>query len=319
MMYLDHFNLKEAPFSLTPNIDYFCRLESFHEALNVLLVSLRSGEGFVKLTGEVGTGKTLLCRLILQALDKEGFVTAYVLNPHALTPVGLYKAIAKELGITDWNTVNDLQDIEAKLNDKLLELHGKQKKVVLIIDESQTLTFDCLEAVRLLTNLETTTEKLLQIVLVGQPELDEQLSKSELRQLKQRITFSCRLPTLTREEMETYVHHRLVKAGYTFGHLFTKKAYDYIYESSGGIPRIVNVLCHKAMMMARGNGNSKVDYRDVKMAVQDTEAATATMAPNRWTLFADKTLLFLLGIGGGLLLTILIIYVNKHYFSVWGE
>lgn len=267
MIYLDHFGLKQSPFSLTPNPQFYCGLNTHQSALNVLLVSLNSGDGFIKITGEVGTGKTLLCRKLLDKLDKK-FVTAYLLNPN-LTPVGLYKAIANELGIILAQHL-DQQMIQERISDKLIELHRNNKQVVLIIDEAQAIPSDTLESLRLLTNLETSSKKLLQIVLFGQPELDQRLQKKEMRQLRQRITFSHKLLPLKKSELIAYLNHRLATAGYTYGVLFTRRAYQCLFEASHGIPRIINILCHKAMLSAYGRNKKQVDAKSMIEAIKDS-------------------------------------------------
>ena len=161
-MYLDHFKFKEAPFGLTPNTEFFCQLKGYHEALNVLLYSLRSGEGFTKIVGEVGTGKTLLCRKLLDNFADE-FVTAYIPNPD-LNPIELRKALASELGIPSVQ-LQDQHELITLINNQLLEFHRVNRRVILLIDEAQAIPSESLEALRLLTNLETEKHKLLQVVL----------------------------------------------------------------------------------------------------------------------------------------------------------
>jgi len=268
-MYLEHFKFKELPFALTPNVEFFCQLKGHHEALNTLLFSLRSGEGFIKIVGEVGSGKTLLCRKLLESLGSE-FITAYIPNPD-LNPIELRRSFAREIGI-EAKLLQKKHELLTHINHKLLELHGEKKCVVLLLDEAQALSTESLEALRLLTNLETKTNKLLQVVLFGQPELDEKLNLAGLRQLKQRITFSYYLPKLTREELDTYLFHRLAIAGHTLGTLFTKKSRDILYKSSVGIPRLVNILCHKALLVAYGKGEEDINHRIMKLAVRDTES-----------------------------------------------
>lgn len=271
-MYLDHFRFKEHPFSLTPNLGFFCQLKGHQEALNTLLFSLRSGEGFIKIVGEVGSGKTLLCRKLLSALD-DTFITAYIPNPD-LTPQELRKALAYELGL-DPHILRDQHELLSAINHHLLQMHLQGKRVVLIIDEAQALPRDSLEAIRLLTNLETESTKLLQVVLLGQPELDVALNQVQLRQLKQRIGFSYYLPLLSREDLNTYLFHRLASAGYTYGMLFTKKARDILFRASQGTPRLVNILCHKALLIAYGRGEGEINHRIMRSAVSDTEATLA--------------------------------------------
>lgn len=269
-MYLEHFKLTKNPFSLTPNTEFYCELPSYSEALNVLITSLNNGEGFIKIVGEVGTGKTFLCRLLLKKLD-ENYVTAYIPNPD-LSGDGLRIAVAKELGLKIDNSEVCQHSLIDLINEHLLLLHKQGKRVVLMVDEAQCLSEPCLEAIRLLTNLETESDKLLQVVLFGQIELDVTLNKNSMRQLKQRITFSYYLKPLAVNEMEAYICHRLATAGYTYGMLFSKKAKKLLYSASGGLPRLLNILCHKGLMVAYGKGESTVSYKAMKRAVLDTES-----------------------------------------------
>ncbi|MBI5447875.1 MAG: AAA family ATPase [Gammaproteobacteria bacterium] len=293
-MYLEHFKLNTLPFTLTPNTGFYCNLPGHQAALNVLLVSLRAGEGFIKITGEVGSGKTLLCRLLLEKLDPE-FVTAYIPNPD-LTPSGLRSAVALELGITP-PLPADQHRLLTIISEKLITLHKQNKRTVLLIDEAQTLSFESLEAIRLLTNLETETTKLLQVVLFGQPELDTKIKKTDLRQLQQRITFSYYLPQLSREELEAYLCHRLTMAGYTMGTPFTKKALHLIHTKSRGIPRLINILAHKSMMASFGKNETKVDRRSVITAIKDTDSVKNVLVYNKKLIwFSLSTFMMILGI-----------------------
>ena len=267
-MYLEHFKFKDLPFALTPNVSLYCGLKGHEEALNVILFSLRSGEGFIKIIGEVGSGKTLLCRKVLGSLE-EDFVTAYLPNPE-LPPVELRRALARELGI-DLTNLQDQYELLTLINGRLLELHNTNKKVVLLIDEAQALPLESLETLRLLTNIETEKTKLLQVVLFGQPELDEHLEDRRLRQLKQRITFSYYLPLLTREDLDTYLIHRLSMAGCTTSTLFVKKARDILFRTSKGVPRVINILCHKALLVAYGRGEFKITPKIMHYAVNDSK------------------------------------------------
>ncbi|MBL7480962.1 ExeA family protein [Legionella bononiensis] len=269
-MYLEHFRLTKAPFTLTPNTEFFCELPSHQEALNVLLLSLSQGEGFIKIVGEIGTGKTLICRILLNSL-KDEYVTAYIPNPDQ-TADGLRFAVASELGVKPEENWTQYQLLEA-INQRLLDLHRAGKKTVLIIDEAQALPDSCLEAVRLLTNLETEERKLLQVVLFGQPELDVKLAQINLRQLKQRFTFSYELQPLARGDLDKYLSHRLAKAGYTYGCLFTSYAKRRLYKASGGLPRLLNILCHKSLLVAYGQGKSLVNSHAVNRAIADTESS----------------------------------------------
>lgn len=266
-MYLEHFKLNKAPFTLTPNTEFFCDLQTHKEALNVLLLSLTQGEGFIKIVGEVGTGKTLLCRLLLNYLTEE-YVTAYIPNPDQ-TAEGLRLSLASELGMLPDASWIQYQLLEA-INLRLLELYRAGKKTVLIIDEAQALSDECLEAVRLLTNLETEEDKLMQVVLFGQPEIDVKLEQLGLRQLKQRITFSYHLQPLARNELEKYLNHRMARAGYTYGSIFTQAAQKRLYQASQGLPRLLNILSHKSLLVAYGQGKKQVDGRAVNRAIADT-------------------------------------------------
>ncbi|WP_289102979.1 AAA family ATPase [uncultured Marinobacter sp.] len=271
-MYQSHFGLQEAPFALTPNTRYFLRAPSHSEALELLLVALREREGFIKVTGEVGTGKTLLCRLLLNELDKDA-CTAYVPNP-GLPPETLYEAVAEELGVDVSQCANMHQVLKA-LNQRLIELAMEQRPAVLVIDEAQAMPEATIEALRLLTNLETESTRLLQVVLFGQPELDTMLAKDSLRQLRQRITFQTRLQPLSRDAVGQYLRHRLAQAGHNGADLFTSGALKVLWRASGGIPRLVNILAHKALLAAWGQGDRQVARKHVLQAVRDTESARA--------------------------------------------
>lgn len=267
-MYQQHFGLKTLPFSLSPDTDYFFTYGHYSNALNTLLVALRSGEGFIKLTGEVGIGKTILCRKLLNLLDEE-FLTVYIPNP-LLTPMGLYLAVASELGI-DINRYTHQHLIMNKISEQLINLTQRGHRVVLCLDEAQAMPDDSLEALRLLTNIETEKSKLLQVVLFGQPELNERLSHRSVRQLRQRIVFSYDLKPIDRKGMEVYIQHRLRVSGYMGMTMFQDKALKKLYNASKGIPRLINILSHKALLVAYGKGNRIVESSYVDIAINDTE------------------------------------------------
>ena len=269
-MYQNYFSLTEAPFSITPDTSYFYAHGNYSEALNTLLVALRAGEGFIKVTGEVGTGKTLLCRKLINTIEEQ-FVSAYIPNP-MLTPYGLQSAVADELGLDITRHYGHHQLLKM-INNRLLELAVEGKNVVLCIDEAQAMPEETMEALRLLTNLETEKQKLLQVILFGQPELDENLNEKNVRQLKQRITFSYRLKPIDREGMEQYLLHRLNVAGYKGNNLFEKNAINSLFKASRGIPRLINILAHKAMMSAYGQGSKYINNDNVRAAIKDTEDA----------------------------------------------
>lgn len=268
-MYQEFFQLNSLPFSLTPNPQFFCQLKGHQEALNILQFCIKSGEGFIKIVGEVGSGKTLLCRKLLDSLSDD-YLSAYIPNPD-LSPVELRKAFARELRL-DPTLSHDQHELVTTINQRLIDLHTAGKKVVLIVDEAQALTDESLETLRLLTNLESEKHKLMQVVLFGQPELDERLNQPNLRQLKQRISFSYELPLMTRDDLDVYLSHRLAVAGYTHAPLFTKKARRLLYNASQGIPRVVNILSHKALLASYGRGNKEIDHISMRLAVKDTDA-----------------------------------------------
>lgn len=268
-MYKSHFGLHETPFGITPDTSFFFSFGSHLEALNTLLVAAKSGEGFIKITGEVGTGKTLLCRQFLKLLG-EDFVTAYVPNP-LLEPRTLLLVLADDLGIPQEKNSEQHEVLKA-INLHLLHLAKSGKRVLLCIDEAQALPIETLEAIRLLSNLETEKRKLLQIVLFGQPELDRRLARNEIRQLAQRISFHYRLRPLTWDEASTYIQHRLRVAGYSEIRLFTRPAIFVLWLASAGVPRVLNILANKAMMLSYGEGRHSVGARQVLAAIRDTEA-----------------------------------------------
>ncbi len=278
-MYEAHFGLQEAPFALTPNTRYFLRAPSHGDALELLLVALRQREGFIKISGEVGTGKTLLCRLLLNELEQQAH-TAYIPNPR-LTPETLYEAVAEELGVDLAGCANSHQVLKA-INESLIGHAMKRRPVVLVIDEAQAMPEDTIEALRLLTNLETESMRLLQVVLFGQPELDVLLQKPSLRQLNQRITFHYRLAPLDRPSVAQYLRHRLAQAGYNGADLFTPGALRLIARASGGIPRLVNILAHKSLLAAWGRGDRLVQKSHALQAIRDTESVRAPGLIARW-------------------------------------
>jgi MSHA biogenesis protein MshM len=269
-MYQQHFKLSSYPFGLTPDTQFFYELPTHTEALNVLLIALTNGECFIKITGDVGTGKTMLCRKLLNELP-EPFLTAYIPNPH-LTPAGLRMAVADELGVKCARNVGQSRLLNS-INEYLIEAALAGKKPVLIIDEAQAMSIETLEALRLLTNLETERQKLLQIVLFGQPELDEHLQKKSIRQLRQRITFSYQLKPLTYPHVADYIKHRLRIAGMSNPAIFSWLANRAIHYYSRGIPRLINILAHKAMLSAYGKGRDNIGVMQVHLAAMDTEDA----------------------------------------------
>ena len=271
-MYLKYFGLKELPFTITPDTGFFMNRAGYQDALNVLLIAIRSGEGFVKVTGEVGIGKTLLCRKLINSLGSN-FVTAYIYNPY-LQPETLLYAIADEIGVEyEPSTIRHI--LQKNITTALTEIHRNGKQVILCLDEAQAMPIKTLEVIRLLTNIETEKKKLVQVVLFGQPELDTVLEHPSIRQLKQRITFSYKLLPLNRTALDKYVQHRLIIAGASENGLFSQSILNQIYKASGGVPRLVNILCHKALLSAFGDGSRKVRSKHIKAAIKDTLEAQA--------------------------------------------
>lgn len=313
-MYLKHFGLSEFPFGLTPDTQFYFDLPSHKEALNVLLIALKNGEGFIKITGDVGTGKTMLCRKLLNELQAP-FITAYIPNPH-LTPSGLRLAIAEELGVPYSKAASQRMKIADDLglshgqdngqgqllhhiNQFLLHAARKKQRIVVIIDEAQAMSEESLEALRLLTNLETEKQKLMQIILLGQPELNTLLQKKSIRQLRQRITFSHSLKPLTAQNINDYIKHRLTIANIENPNIFSKPTLFALHFYSRGIPRVVNVLAHKAMLSAYGKDLTKIGLKQVQLAAQDTDETSNRHHPFEYR----KGILFALLASLGLLIT----------------
>ena len=292
-MYRQHFGLRELPFSITPDTSYFFSSESSQEALNTLLIAARTGEGFIKITGEVGTGKTLLCRKLMSSLGPD-FYVAYIPNPY-LEPLALFMELGSELGLDMGQDAHPNQHLLLKaVTNRLLDLTREGKRVVVCLDEVQAMPIETLEALRLLTNLETEKRKLLQVIIFGQPELEAKLNYPSIRQLKQRITFDYHLGPLARAESDYYLHHRLMVAGYRGGRLFTPMALWLMQKKTRRIPRLLNIVAHKAMLSAYGKGKKSVGVFDVLAASNDT----ASLRVHR--LFGMQGVLLLIVLGGSL-------------------
>ncbi len=270
-MYLDYFHLNDRPFSLTPDTSYYYNNFSCQEAMNVVLVALNNGEGIVKITGEVGTGKTLMCRKLLNDLPDE-MLTVYLPNP-LMEAQQLYRAVAGELGLESASDIS-VADLLNQLNTRLINLSASGRRIVVCVDEAQSMPTPTLEALRLLSNVETEKRKLLQIVLFGQPELNERLAQTELRQLRQRISFSYALGPLDFKGVQGYLAHRLQMAGYQGVPLFTVGAQRMLFNAAKGVPRLVNILAHKALMVSYGCGLHHVGVGQVKAAIVDTDGVS---------------------------------------------
>jgi MSHA biogenesis protein MshM len=267
-MYQAFFGLQAFPFGITPDTEYLFNNASHQEAINTLLLAVNSGEGFIKVTGEVGTGKTLLCRRFLTSLD-DNTITAYLPNP-LLEPRTLLLAIAEELAIP-----LEKYDYQFHLlryfNDALMKWNAEGKRVLVCIDEAQAMPLETLESLRLLSNLETEKQKLMQVVMFGQPELDEKLADPSVRQLRQRITFDYRLRGLDRNEVEHYLAHRMRIAGHRGNApVFSRAAVRALHAASNGTPRVVNILAHKSLLVAFGEGKEQVGLGHVMQAARDS-------------------------------------------------
>ncbi len=271
-MYREHFGLRGKPFSIAPDPRFLYMSQRHREALAHLLYGIGEGGGFVQLTGEVGTGKTTVCRCLLEQLP-DNVDVALILNPK-LTAIELVASICDELHIQYPPDVGSLKSLIDALNQHLLATHGGGRRTVLIIDEAQNLSTEVLEQIRLLTNLETSTDKLLQIILIGQPELGDLLGLHEMRQLAQRITARYHLGALTRQETKNYINHRLRICG-GGGQLFAPRATNEVYRFSAGIPRLINILCDRALLGAYTENKSRVEIRTVRRAANEIKTTIA--------------------------------------------
>jgi len=270
-MYLNYFGLKFSPFSLTPDTRLFCATRTHVEAFQLLKFALQEGEGFIKITGEVGTGKTMLCRLLLNHIHgKQAY--AYIANP-ALSPFELKTQVARELNLN----VNNTQEsqLNGMIERQLLALNRAGKPVVLIIDEAQAMPEASMETLRLFSNLETEKTKLLQIVLFGQPELDQNLAQKHWRQLRQRISFSHQLKRLSSRQIHAYINQRLSRAGYVGSPVFTSLQVAVLRFFSGGAPRVVNIIAHKCLLLTFVSKRRRVSWHSLMTAAKDTEGARA--------------------------------------------
>lgn len=304
-MYLKHFGLNELPFSITPDTSFYFASSSYQQGLNTLLFAITSGEGFIKITGEVGTGKTLLCRKLMSSLDSQ-YKVAYVPNPY-LEPQSLLMVLAEELGIILPPTITQHSLLNA-ISHALINFARNDIKVVVCLDEVQAMPIETLEALRLLSNLETEKRKLIQVVIFGQPELEEKLNHASIRQLKQRITFDYQLDQLSRDEMEYYLNHRMIIAGYKGSRLFSRLALYLMYSKTKGTPRLVNILANKALLAAFGKGKYQVRFREVWAAAADT--ASVKKVGSKSLLITSCVLLLLV-----LLTVIYFKFIDQTVFS----
>jgi len=298
-MYLSFFGLNEKPFAITPDPRYLYRSERHAEALAHLLYGIKDAGGFVQLTGEVGTGKTTIVRSLLSQTPKNTEI-ALILNPR-MTPPEFLLTICEELGIgVPEHSARSLKDLVDILSRHLLRAHATGRRVVLVVDEAQNLPPAVLEQVRLLTNLETNTQKLLQIILIGQPELRELLSRNELRQLAQRITGRYHLCPLSKDETAAYVRHRLRVAGATTD-IFHPPALAEVHRLSRGVPRVINVICDRALLGSYTMDRHRVTGGLVRLAASEVFGRRVT--PYWWPWAASAGTLLALGLAVGTLWT----------------
>lgn len=272
-MYLEHFGLAQYPFSLTPNTRYFLKLPSHLQIFDAVVASLKQEGQFSKIVGEVGTGKTMLCRKMLNALSfhHQRFATAFIPHP-ILSEDALLSAIADELQLEVASNQN-YRTLLKELGAQLLAIAKTKRQVVLFIDEAQAMPEESLNTVLLLTQTQAGAALPMKVVLFGQPELNELLERPVLRQLNDSMSCSFTLPALDSSGVEAYVQHRLAKAGFSGNHMFSNKAVELLVANSGGIPRVINVLCHKALLVAFGKGERIVNETHVQSAIDDTEPA----------------------------------------------
>ena len=279
-MYEQHFGLTERPFSIAPDPRFLYMSQRHREALAHLLYGVGEGGGFVQLTGEVGTGKTTICRSLLGQLP-DNVDVALILNPR-VTGLELISSLCDELRISYPEATTSIKVLTDALNEYLLAAHARGRRTVMLIDEAQNLDAEALEQVRLLTNLETTQEKLLQIILIGQPELRELLARDDLRQLSQRITARYHLEPITGEDTAAYIRHRLEVCGGTEV-IFNDKAIKLIQKFSDGIPRLINVLCDRALLGAYVEGKRQVNSRIARRAAAEVIPEEVKTRPERIT------------------------------------
>lgn len=295
-----YYGFKQQPFSLAPNTEFYVEIKPQLECFNVLSYALQAGEGFIKITGEVGTGKTLLCRRLLNSLKDEGIVSVYIPNP-ALSPEALWRAIGHELGLRI-KTLG-IHQVQEKIQKKLLASAQDGRSVVLVVDEAQCIPEDSLEALRLISNLEAESRSLIQIVLFGQPELNTLLAQHRFRQLKQRITYSAELKPMDNASLQHYIQQRMVLAGYRGMPIFEDKALKLMVKATEGVPRLINIIAQKALFSAFGQGDRLVSEAHVLAAVKDTEGAKSIKEKNAFY-WREITLV-----------SLLVLWVVIHEFS----
>ena len=297
-MYTAFYGLREKPFSLTPNPAFLYLSDSHREALAHLVYGLEQGEGFIVLAGEVGTGKTTLCRSLLERIEADTEI-AILFNP-SNNDIELLQSISEEFGLVAER--RSRRQLLAALNEFLLDCHGRQHRVVLIIDEAQNLSTGTLEQIRLLSNLETASSKLIQIVLLGQPELETKLDSDSLRQLRQRVTVRWSLRSFSPQETAAYVAHRLYVAAGADREIFTPGALREVHRLTDGVPRLINVLCDRALLLGYAEGAHRIGRPWVRRAAREVPDSARRIAGRGsagrvWGLAAAAVLVALAGYG----------------------
>jgi len=267
-MYLNYYRLKSEPFHITPDPEFLYLSPSHKEALGSIMYGIKQKKGFIAITGAIGVGKTTILRSYLEGVDKEHLKIIYVFNAR-LTFDGLLKIIYEELGLH--SETNDTTEILNNLYRVLIDEYKQGNNVILVVDEAQNMPLDTLESLRMLSNLETSKDKLIQIVLVGQPEFEDGLNLDRLRQLKQRIAVRAKILPLSKEESLYYIQHRMQKAGANSTTVFTKSGLQTIVNKAGGIPRVINILCDNALITGYGYQRRPIDAKIVREVIADIE------------------------------------------------
>lgn len=293
-MYLEHFGLREAPFRITPHTEFFFAGANRGATLDALAYAISNDEGIVKVSGEVGSGKTMLCRMLLEKLSPD-FETVFLANP-SLTREEILFAIASELKapLPDERT----RLLLGALQDRLIEIYATGRRVIVLIDEAHAMPPETLEEIRLLSNLETSRHKLVKIALFGQPELDQHLSNPSMRQLRERITHNFALEPLRRNDVSAYLMFRMRAAGYRGPDLFTPAARQLISDASEGLTRRINILADKALLAAFSEGGHMIDARQVKAAIADAQFGPMRSSPPSWQMRAGIGAAALVAVAG---------------------
>jgi len=291
-MYLDFYHLNRQPFGITPDPEFLYMSPGHREALAAIAYGLEERKGIIAVTGEVGTGKTTILRSLLGMADPERLKYAYVFNPNVSFPV-LLQTIFRDLGIPPGS--NEASDMVNRFHHFLIEEYKKDNAVALFIDEAQNMPVETLENLRMLSNLESSADKLLQIVLCGQPELERLLGRNELRQLKSRIAVRATISMLSRQESLAYIHHRLSKSSRKGSDIFTRAALERIIRKAKGNPRSINILCDNALITGFGSGEKKVSFRTVGEIIADMKGRNLSGIPG-WAI-ASIVLFFFLAAG----------------------